>query len=737
VTLHLSGCDKLPFGKQRPAPAETQKAPPTSAAPDKLSFVGREKCGKCHEDVAQGYAWSAHDRSTELAQGEAVEAPFEGEALSDKDTQAKFARKNGAPTITWTKERPVEWTIGYAPLQQYILPGDRGRYQVFFGAFDSRNKGDGGKRWYFLDPSDEAPERDGHFQRSASVWNADCARCHSSGVLKNYDIEKDAYDTKFQDIDVSCEACHGPASRHVAFAEQNAHLEKWPDTIENAGFARALSPYALRRWARNPDEKVARLIGEGEAPPEKTDELSICAPCHSTSVDLGPSSEGYAHSQFEERFALRLIDEELFFADGQAKRDAATYNAFAQTKKHRAGVVCSDCHDPHAGTLRMPARELCSSCHSPDFYESKAHTLHDTRHEVACVDCHMPEKPFLGTDTARDHSFPIPRPDLALSLPLPNACETCHSHRPKWIATNFEEKFGRDLPAPTALAFHAASEGSQDAPEKLSQVFTDKSTAEIVRASALKRWADLGRTTPELVAKVERAAQDESALVRRVAAEVSPVLSPETRLSTLASLLTDSARPVRIAAALAFLTLPLPEKRSDALRKALEEAKAAQIFQGDKIEGLLALATIEERLGNEAAARRYYELALQRHKGDPRAFSALAQAYERLKNDEKAQNTVLQGLKLHPKDATLLLSRGRYLVRQGNEREALPHLQGAFESAPRSLRREVGAEYASLVHRLGDWAEAMAILRLLKREYPEDVGVQRALDVLVAARSHQ
>lgn len=735
VAFHLCGCDLLPFG--RPSKTKSQKVDrrAETATSKELSYVGRETCGKCHEEAVQGYAWSAHDRSTELARGEAVEAPFAGEKLSLDGLQATFLRKDGAPVISADKEDPVTWTIGYSPLQQYIVPRDRGRYQRFPAAFDTRNKGDGGKRWYVPNEADGPTSHAFPIADESSIWNANCARCHSTAVEKNYNFETDTYDTKFKELDVSCEACHGPASRHVALAEEHAALEKWPTSVENAGFNRAISPYALRRWARNPDESVAKLMGEGEAPPEKTDELLICAPCHSTSIDLGPSDGGDFLSGFSNRFALTLLDEPHFFSDGQVKNDVYTYNSFIQTKKHHAGVVCSDCHDPHAGTLRTPALDICNSCHSPDKYSAKDHTMHETRHDVSCVDCHMPEKPFLGADTRRDHSFPIPRPDLALSIDLPNACETCHAHRPKWIQTTFEDHFGRKPPAKTTEAFHAATTGAHDAPEKLNLILTDKGAPEIVRASALERWAELGRITPALQEAIVRSTRDESVLVRRVAAEVSPALAEETRLTTLTPLFTDSARTVRIAAALAALTAPPPKQPSEPLMKALGEAKTAQAYRADTLDGLLALAALEGRLGTSDAESRLYDLALTKYKSDPRSFSAWATVLSRREKVDQAQVVVMQGLKLHPTDPELLFSRGRYLLRQGKAREALSYLQGAFEAAPRTRRREAGYVYAVTVHELGDWAEALAILRLLKREYPEAPEVEDALNIFAEKRS--
>ena len=46
-----------------------------------------------------------------------------------------------------------------------------------------------------------------------------CADCHSTNVRKNYDAATDRYATTWSEINVACEACHGPGSRHVAWAE--------------------------------------------------------------------------------------------------------------------------------------------------------------------------------------------------------------------------------------------------------------------------------------------------------------------------------------------------------------------------------------------------------------------------------------------------------------------------------------------------------------------------------------
>jgi hypothetical protein len=58
-----------------------------------------------------------------------------------------------------------------------------------------------------------------YWTNNGQNWNAMCAECHSTDLRKNYDPETDTYRTAWSEISVGCEACHGPGSDHVAWAQ--------------------------------------------------------------------------------------------------------------------------------------------------------------------------------------------------------------------------------------------------------------------------------------------------------------------------------------------------------------------------------------------------------------------------------------------------------------------------------------------------------------------------------------
>ena len=113
----------------------------------------------------------------------------------------------------------VKYTFGVAPLQQYLIELPGGRLQALSIAWDSRPRAEGGQRWFHLYPGQRVTHQDElHWTRPSQNWNYMCAECHSTGVRKNYDPATRTFATSYAEVNVACEACHGPGSDHVAWA---------------------------------------------------------------------------------------------------------------------------------------------------------------------------------------------------------------------------------------------------------------------------------------------------------------------------------------------------------------------------------------------------------------------------------------------------------------------------------------------------------------------------------------
>src|SRR5262249_20683160 len=105
------------------------------------------------------------------------------------------------------------------PLQQYLVPFPDGRLQALGIAWDTRPKEQGGQRWFHLYPGLNVRAGEAiHWTGRDQTWNFMCAECHSTELLKGYDAAINRYHTTWSEIAVGCEACHGPASAHVAWA---------------------------------------------------------------------------------------------------------------------------------------------------------------------------------------------------------------------------------------------------------------------------------------------------------------------------------------------------------------------------------------------------------------------------------------------------------------------------------------------------------------------------------------
>ncbi|MGB5812719.1 MAG: ammonia-forming cytochrome c nitrite reductase subunit c552 [Polyangiales bacterium] len=700
--------------KREPA---APKSAPEAVVEVEATYVGSEQCASCHEEVHDAWLGSHHDLAMQAATPETVLGDFNEVTATYFQERVRFAREGERFFIEAldadgkTRRFEVAYTFGVSPLQQYLVETDPGRFQAFAFAWDTRPKTDGGQRWFHLQPDEYIGPADPlHWTGLRYNWNQTCADCHSTRLIKGYDRTTRRYTTTYEEVNVGCEACHGPGSRHVSLAKSS--------DMAPAGFDVPLVAPSARDWHFVDDRDIAVL---GSSP--ETAELQSCAPCHSRRSDIDDSQLAY-----HDRYRLAALDEALYFDDGQIKDEVYVYGSFLQSKMYAAGVVCSDCHDPHTAALRAEGNTLCTTCHKAEVYDTGAHSFHAPGDAgSACTDCHMPKRTYMGIDERGDHRFGVPMPALSARVGAPDPCTECHVKKSAtWAQREIDKRFEVGSVHAFADALHSARNARPEGEAMLAEIIATSSAPAVARASAIIELANLrSRALPALLM---RASNDSSPVVRRSVAVASRVLPIELRAEIAKPLLSDPTMTVRIEAAAVLLEADQAGWGGDD-RRALADAKAeyrrARTFGADRAEGLTDLANLELVERRPAQAEAILREALEVDPSFTAAYVNLADLYRILGKGEESEGILREALESAADQATASHALGLALVRVGKRDEALAALGRAYDLRPEAVR--FGYVYAVAMFDGGRREAALDLLEKLRSRYPADTSVLMAL----------
>ncbi|MFK7829739.1 MAG: tetratricopeptide repeat protein [Congregibacter sp.] len=686
-------------------------------------FVGTPSCASCHSDEHALWSGSHHDLAMQKPTAETVLGDFDNALFEHFGTQTQFLRRDerfvvrtDGPDGTMT-DYDVAWVFGVYPLQQYLLPLEDGRLQALSVAWDSRSNEDGGQRWYHLYPDERIAHDDPlHWTGPYQNWNTRCAECHSTDLQKNYDASTRSFSTTFFEEDVGCEACHGPGSRHVQLAKENA---LGLDTLQ--GFVTNLA--AQGEWVYAEGESIAK---RQQALPDRQ-QIDSCGRCHARRGTLGD----YQHGQpLADTHRLSLLGDPLYHHDGQILDEVYVYGSFVQSKMHQAGVVCSNCHEPHSNQLRAEGNGVCAQCHKPAVYAAPAHHRHAvTSSGAQCVNCHMPTQTYMGVDARRDHSMRIPRPDLSVMVGTPNACNQCHSDKNAEWALEASRQWGvqyNDTGAHPAVAMAALQKGDLRAVPRLLSLASDTSAAPIWRASALERTANAG--SREATALARSLLDSPDPLLRVSAVRALQQLPANQRYADLAPLLHDPVSGVRLEVAFGLTSTPLEqlsEKPRADLLALFSEYLSVQRQHADMPSAQMQMALFHAGRRDLPAAEAAYREALRLNPQLVAAYLNLADLMRTSGREEEARTQLSGALAIAPQSGDAMHALGLLEARTGNSSDALRWLAQAAE------REEYGSRhrfvYAIAQHDFGDSAGAIKTLRRLHNSVPGDENTLLAL----------
>ena len=661
------------------------------------TYVGRGSCVECHQPQATSHLGSHHDLAMAPANSETVLGDFENSEMTHHGIVSRMFRQDDKFMIH--TEGPdgqmadfeIKYVFGVTPLQQYMVEFDRtpdmktneiGRVQVLRISWDTNKK-----QWFYLPPPD-VPERlepddPLHWTGIAQRWNTMCADCHSTNVHKGFNVETGNYHTTFSEIDVSCEACHGPGSIHVQLAKRKSLF-----------------------WDR---DRGTAITAFKKLSPKV--EIETCAPCHSRRSVVDPHFRPEAG--FYNHYVSELLDSSTYFADGQILDEVYVYGSFTQSKMFHKDIRCTDCHDPHTAKLKHSGNKVCTSCHQhPEGkYDTPAHHHHQSGSTGSrCVECHIPETTYMEVDPRRDHSFRVPRPDLSLKLGLPNACSRCHLDRAvlptekksefkqyrdwvvaaergdsqvaeslneldQWCFDAFKKWYPNWKPEPSFADYltRARRQDGTVLPELIQQAGTRK-FSEIARATLMLeamrlipdvdpyrrlpagevsaffeltgRW--LEDRNPQLKVAAIRAYELRIPIVgsRRLDPQAAVAMAPQLRrvIRALIPLLDDSMRSVRIETARVLQRLP-PELRPELLNtpqrerlaEVTQELMAVYDANSDRAGSHVSRALLFESMGRDEDAMLAYRIAARIEPKTPGARSNLATLIDRMAETKQAE----------------------------------------------------------------------------------------------------
>ena len=420
------------------------------------SYVGSEACAECHGDKSEKIRNSIHSK---MIRDATIPGNVHGNLSAPKaPTMADITHVIGGwyKEESYIKKEGETWTVTnfeWNPITQ--------KY------------------------ANDKPLRD---------WLVKSAGCHTTGY--------DPATKKFAELNIGCEACHGPGGDHInSTLKADITIDK---TMEGCGHCHIRAESA--ETADFPAKTFNFPIGYQLGKPETLQ--YIPEPPTATASFLPDQFTSKRHRQ-------QMLD--------------------IKNSKHYPNITCIKCHDPHdsgiltvhdtalpAGVygvkiwdnsngtfkysawdgdgLKKPKEEVCLTCHS-SVSEHHAHYFTPAAEaaKVTCTDCHMPDIINVDATTLRGplspHTFRVLRPETSMKLgpdAMPNSCTyRCHQDkgtdktaRALWAASYLSPKL-ETLPLAFSEPFKVRLHGVRNF------------TYSVETSSDLKAWTPLG--TPQKV----------------------------------------------------------------------------------------------------------------------------------------------------------------------------------------------------------------------------------------------
>lgn len=418
--------------KQMLPVAQTKKAVSTEILKD-AKYTGSKACKDCHQKEFTGWADTWHANMYRDISPSIVKADFNNIEITYKDLEIEGQDKKKAiisPSVRLNKEgdkftltlidkdNPLNnqtYSIAYvyggnweqhflAKVGDMLFPTPM-RWVMADGQWRTKPFND---FWWIADGTPDGRPENPERMPLNQVSDAKCNACHATGFKTAKDKITSKWSAQKTDLGISCEACHGPGSKHVQ--------TKTKDTIIN--------PVNLNALQQD------QLCGQCHSRVTNKNERDLDFP-----QDFFP---GNTDLQDRVEFWTYSTKPKNFWPNDFASKNRQQYHDTQKHKHQNAGVTCITCHNEHSSEkgnsqLRTAKTDLCTQCHSVSkeiYTGSRMATA-----GVNCTDCHMAKiasRAGATTKTkefwdASSHTFKAVMPYTADDYKMRSSCDSCHS----------------------------------------------------------------------------------------------------------------------------------------------------------------------------------------------------------------------------------------------------------------------------------------------------------------------
>lgn len=412
-----------------------------------VAYAQSTECVLCHQNQYATWHQTYHRTMTQPASPTAVLGDFEDASYTYQGITSRFNRTAEGYTITTLggDGRPttyrIAFTVGSRRIQQYVAQVNDRHLRVPL----AWNIEEG--RWFhlnggFLDP-DEAD-----FNSHLALWDANCIFCHNVQAQPGYNAVAQTFSAQVAELGIACEACHGPASEHIA---------------------RNLNP--LRRYTLYASGRDPSLVSPRELTPLA--QAQICGQCHGQRLPNpldrieefvttgwpfipGEDLNTYTTPLNPQSQIPNVAVSARFWGDGTPRLTAYEYQGYLLSTGHlTTELTCGSCHTMHGGDPKgmiepaLRGNHGCTQCHTDIASAVAEHTRHAAAGPGSeCYACHMPHITYGVMTLHRTHRIQNPEPARAWRHAMPEACTLCHTNQTAvWAAEQTSALFGQPLPA--------------------------------------------------------------------------------------------------------------------------------------------------------------------------------------------------------------------------------------------------------------------------------------------------